>query len=137
MRKIYSKVNPEVLLHIINRSSEIDSVRVDLSPPEEYLQASCFMIEEGKTFKAHKHIPNPRSIPYTQESWIIITGSVKALLYDIDGSLVEEVILKAGDCSITFRGGHNYVCMENNTKVYEYKNGPYIGKEQDKVPLFD
>lgn len=133
MEKIYSKVNPELLLHVINRNSDIGEVRVDISPPEEYLQASCFSMSKGKTFKAHKHIKNPRNFEMTQESWIVIEGEIRAILYDIDDKVVKEVILKAGDCSMTFRGGHNYVAMTDNAKVYEYKTGPYLGREIDKV----
>ena len=135
MEKIYSKIKPDVLLHIVNRRSDIGQVRVDISPPEEYLQASCFSMPKGKTFKAHKHIKNVRSFEMTQESWIVIEGEVKAILYDLDDTVVKEVILKSGDCSMTFRGGHNYVAMTDNAKVYEYKTGPYLGRDIDKVYL--
>jgi cupin fold WbuC family metalloprotein len=132
MKKIYSKVNPDVLLHIINRQKEVSETRTDLSPGKEYLQVSCFKLNNGKTFKAHKHIENIRETDITQESWIVIKGKVKAILYDIDDTVLEEIELCQGDCSITFRGGHNYLCMEDDTVVYEYKTGPYFGQEKDK-----
>lgn len=130
---IYSKVDPNLLLHIVNRQSEITYVRNDISPSNEYLQVSCFKLEKDKTFKAHKHISLERHTDITQESWIIIKGSVKAILYDIDDTIIAESILKQGDCSITFRGGHNYVSLEEGTIVYEYKTGPYMGQSKDKV----
>jgi hypothetical protein len=36
---------------------------------------------------------------------------------------------------MTFRGGHNYLILEEDTIVYEYKTGPYMGQQLDKVFL--
>ena len=130
---IYSKVDPSVLLHIVNRKSDITPARQDLSPPEEYLQVSTFVMPQHKTFKPHKHLIQHRQTDITQESWIVIEGRVKAILYDLDDTIVAEPILEPGDCSITFRGGHNYLAMDDNSIVYEYKTGPYTGQENDKT----
>ena len=132
MRYIYSKVNPEVLLHIINRQSEITKQRTDIVPNTEFLQLSCFELEKNKTFRPHKHIENIRTTTITQESWIIIKGKIKAILYDLDDTILEEVELMPGDCSVTLLGGHNYLSLEDGTLVYEYKTGPYFGIDKDK-----
>ena len=34
---------------------------------------------------------------------------------------------------MTFQGGHNYEILEENTRVLEYKTGPYYGQKLDKV----
>ena len=34
-------------------------------------------------------------------------------------------MIKQGDCSMTFEGGHTYTILEDDTVVYEYKTGPY------------
>ena len=60
---------------------------------------------------------------------------MKVILYDLDDNILATPILNEGDCSITFRGGHNYECMEDDTIVYEYKTGPYQGVKKDKVFL--
>lgn len=133
MRNLYSRVDPNVLLHIINRLSDITEKRCDLTPDTEFLQASCFVLNNGKTFRPHKHIDNHRQTTITQESWIVIKGKIKAILYDLDDTILEEVELNAGDCSITLKGGHNYLCLEDDSVVYEYKTGPYLGVEKDKV----
>ena len=39
------------------------------------------------------------------------------------------------DASFTLYGGHNYLFLEDNTIVYEYKTGPYKGQSMDKVFL--
>ena len=137
MQKIYSKVKPKTLLHIINYKNEITDERQDLCPEQEYLQVACFSLIKGKSFKAHKHLKQLRKSDITQESWIVVTGKIKAILYDLDDTVLREVILEPGDCSITFRGGHNYVSLEEDTTVYEYKTGPYYGQELDKTFIND
>lgn len=133
MREIYSKVKPGTLLHMVNRMSEVDSPRQNLTPDEEYLQVATIKMDKGKTFRAHKHLPLERTTGLTQESWLVVRGRIKAILYDLDDRVLEEVVLNPGDCSITFRGGHAYEALEDDTFVYEYKTGPYLGQERDKT----
>jgi cupin fold WbuC family metalloprotein len=132
MEKIYSKLDKNILLHTIHRLSDTGEKRIDLCPEEEYLQVSTFRLKEGKTFRPHRHITCEKTVDITQESWVIIRGKVKVFLYDIDKTLLTEKILTQGDCTITFRGGHNYLCLEDDTLVYECKTGPYYGQEKDK-----
>ena len=135
MRRIYSKVDEEILLHIINRRKDTTEERIDISPAEEYLQVSYLLLREGRSFKPHKHKTQIRTSDICQESWIVVAGKVKAILYDIDDTIAEEVILNPGDISITYRGGHSYVSMEDDTVVYEYKTGPYFGRDADKEEI--
>lgn len=135
MQKIYSKVNGK-LIHQINRLSDITPGRRDLSEDREFLQISTLNLPKDKTFFPHKHVwkeTDGRTI--AQESWICIKGSVKCILYDIDNTIIEEVILYPGDASMTFYGGHNYLILENETIVYEVKTGPYLGQAMDKVQI--
>ncbi len=134
MEKIYSKIEPNKLLHLVNRLNEIDG-RTDIAPTEEFLQLATLKMKKGQTFKAHKHITLVKETNIAQESWIVIKGSVKCIFYDLDDSIIAEPILYPGDCSMTFRGGHNYLILEEDTIVYEYKTGPYLGQELDKVFL--
>ena len=68
-----------------------------------------------------------------QESWVVIQGRVQVMFYDTDGSLLQTSVLNAGDASMTFQGGHNYLILKDDTVVYEYKTGPYQGQALDKV----
>ena len=47
MEKIYSKVDPTKLLHIIQRVDEITEPRVDLIPEEQFIQCSTLKMEKG------------------------------------------------------------------------------------------
>ena len=134
MEKIYSKVQPDVLLHVINRLAEIEG-RTDVINDEEFIQCATLRMEKGKTFKPHKHITKQRNYDnkIAQESWVVIKGRVKCIFYDLDDTIIAEPILGSGDASFTLRGGHTYEILEEDTIVYEYKTGPYEGQELDKV----
>ena len=136
MEKIYSKVDPSKLLHLIVRKEEITPGRQDIIPEENFIQCSILNMEKGKTFKPHKHIWKERTRNViAQESWIVIQGSVKCYFYDTDNQLIATPTLNVGDASFTLEGGHTYEILEDNTLVYEYKTGPYEGQTLDKVFL--
>ena len=136
MEKIYSKVDPTKLLHLIQRLDEIKEPRVDLIPEEHFIQCSILKMENGKTFKPHKHIwKNRTGDVIAQESWVVIKGSVKCIFFDIDDTVIATPTLKPGDASFTLEGGHTYEILEDDTLVYEYKTGPYEGQKLDKTFL--
>jgi hypothetical protein len=132
--KIYSKVNPEKLLHIVVRKSEIVKGRNEIVPENNFIQCGILNMEKGKTFPPHKHIWKERTRNViAQESWIVIQGSVKCIFYDLDDQIIATPILYPGDASFTLEGGHNYEIQEDDTLVYEYKTGPYEGQALDKT----
>ena len=133
MEKIYSKVEPKKLLHMVNRLSEIEG-RTNLIPEDNFIQCASLKMEKGQTFPPHKHIIKDRHYPNqnSQESWIVIKGRVKCIFYDIDNTIIATPILEAGDASFTLYGGHTYEILDEDTIVYEYKTGPYEGQDLDK-----
>jgi hypothetical protein len=133
MYKIFSKIQKELLLHTISRFEEITEERQDISPASEFLQLSTFKMKKGKTFRAHKHIYCEKIVNIPQESWCVLKGSIIVKLYDIDDSIIEELVLREGDITITYRGGHNYECLEDETCIAEYKVPNYTGQADDKV----
>jgi cupin fold WbuC family metalloprotein len=136
MEKIFSKVIPEKLLHIVTRKSEVMNGRQNIISENNFIQCSFLKLEEGTTFKPHKHIWKERTQSViAQESWVVLQGSVKCIFYDIDDSLLSEYVLSVGDASFTLEGGHNYLILEDDTIVYEYKTGPYEGQSLDKTFL--
>jgi len=140
MEKIYSKVEPDRLLHIIHKSDEFHSIeeghRQDIVGPDEFLQLSSMNMKKGHTFEPHQHIwKDGEDKVIAQESWVVVKGSVECNFYDTDGTLLGKPILKQGDCSVTLGGGHTYLILEDDTLVYEYKTGPYRGQKLDKIML--
>lgn len=136
MEKIYSKIQEDKLLHIINRMNEIEG-RSEIVPEDNFIQCATLKMSKGTTFKPHKHITKERSYKeqIAQESWIVIKGSVKCIFFDIDDTIIATPILRAGDASFTLYGGHTYEILEEGTIVYEYKTGPYEGQSLDKTFL--
>ncbi|HLA91770.1 MAG TPA: hypothetical protein VJL28_15185 [Gemmatimonadaceae bacterium] len=132
MEAIYSKSDAGVLLHIVHRLADARG-RTNIVPNEEFLQVACMRMGKGQTFKAHRHIEADRVTRIPQESWLVVKGSVQCFLYDLDNTVIAKPVLGPGDCSITLRGGHNYLILEEDTIVYEYKTGPYLGIELDKT----
>lgn len=120
---------------MVYRLNDVVNSRENITPANQYLQVASIMMDSGHTFRPHKHIETIRTTDITQESWVVIQGKVRAILYDLDDTILATPILEPGDCSITFKGGHNYECLEDNTTVYEYKTGPYLGVEKDKTFL--
>jgi cupin fold WbuC family metalloprotein len=134
MIKIFSKVDPSKLLHIVVRKEDILPGRQDVISEDNFLQCSILNMEENKTFRPHRHIWKERTHNIiAQESWVVIQGKVKCFFYDLNDSIIEEIILNPGDASFTLEGGHNYLTLEDNTLVYEYKTGPYEGQINDKT----
>jgi len=136
MTKIYSNIVKGKLLHVVKRLSDVENqatFREDIIPAENFIQCSSLKLDKGKTFKPHKHIfKDGEERAIAQESWVVIRGSVKCTFYDIDDTILFEPVLKAGDVSFTLFGGHTYTILEDDTIVYEYKTGPYLGQELDK-----
>jgi len=134
IQNIYSKINNS-LIHIISRKNKFEGDRVFIVPDDQYLQVAQMKMDNGKKFQAHRHIPLERVSKLTQEAWVVIDGSVKVYLYDIDDTFIEEVVLNPGDCIISLGGGHNYESMKDDTLIYEFKLGPYMGIEKDKINI--
>jgi cupin fold WbuC family metalloprotein len=136
MHYVYSRLDPDKLLHLVHRLDEIKD-RTNVAPNTQFIQLATLKMAKGKTFRAHQHIwkPAPRHSVIAQESWVVIRGSVKVFFYDTNGVLLDTKIIKQGDCSMTFEGGHTYEILEDDTIVYEYKTGPYTGIGDDKVFL--
>lgn len=134
IQKTYSKIN-NCILYIVcrpdkNRKSE--TTRINVSPDEEFLQFAVLDYDYNKEFKPHFHKYLSKQVDITQEAWVVIRGKVLVQTYDLDNSLVEDIILTPGDCFISYRGGHGYHIREDNTLVYEFKTGPYFGQMVDK-----
>jgi hypothetical protein len=112
-------------------ASQVQTERENMSDPTQILQSSCKRLGAGRTFKAHEHLPVRRETVGTQEAWVVISGVVRATVFDLDGALLTSFLLEAGDCLVTFRGGHAMEVVEDAI-LYEFKNGPYLSQEVDK-----
>lgn len=134
IEQIYSNINNNILLASVLRHDDIIG-RVDASSTEEILQVSAITLPKNKTVKPHSHKLNTRTILGTQESWIVINGTLQITVYDTDHTIVTSISLREGDCFVLYRGGHTLNVISDGAKIFEIKNGPYYGTEFDAEPI--
>lgn len=103
-----------------------------LTPNETFIQAGTWWYGAGKDLRAHRHIHNPREASRTEETIVIQSGRLRVDLYDKAGKIFHVEELVAGDIGVILEVGHGYKVLEDNTKVVEVKNGPFISVEADK-----
>ena len=132
MRRIYSKCNPDKLLFVLNRREDINEKRLDLIPPQEYLQLATKSLKNHDIAKAHEHNEINRETHKTQEAWVVLQGRLAVTFYDLDETVVLKTQLQSGDCIVLLHGGHSFEVLEDDTFLYEFKTGPFLDIEKDK-----
>ena len=98
-----------------------------------FIQVGSWWYQNGKKIATHSHNFVTREANITQEMVYVKSGSMLVTIFDQEMNLIEEVILKEGDTAVMTYGGHGYKILEDNTKVIEAKNGPFLSVEVDKV----
>ena len=105
----------------------------DLTDKEGYLLLTVSFIEDNAAFAKAKRQKRIKINKFTGETLVPYSEAAYGVISDIDDTIIEEIILEQSDLSMTFRGGHNYEILEDDTVVYEFKTGPYLGIEFDKT----
>lgn len=102
------------------------------SKDEEYIQVGSWRYNQGKELLAHIHNEVKREVLRTQEVLLVTQGKVKACIYDLQERLAEEIVVQAGEILVLLQGAHGYTILEDDTRVIEIKNGPYLGADVDR-----
>lgn len=105
------------------------------SEDNEFIQVGAWSYDSGKELLAHIHNEVPRTAVRTYEALYVISGSLTAKIYDLNGEPVEVFTVKAGEILILLECGHGYSILEDNTRVLEFKNGPYLGAQTDRYRI--
>jgi hypothetical protein len=113
---------------------DLDDSRTDVIDHSQFMQLAIMSFSEGRFFPAHAHLPREKTFAdfRAQESWVVMSGKVQVTYFDEEDAIIAKEILGVGDCSVTLFGGHAYEVIEGPAKIYEFKIGPYEGKEVDK-----
>jgi len=134
MERVFSTVDPSILLHVIVNAAAVSGDRVDLSPSQEFLQLSVVPLKAGRGVKPHRallrSLGGDGPVP---ESWIVMSGAIDVNLFDIDGSLLKSARLSSGWLLVTFRGGHGFSAVDDHTTIIECKLGPYVGRDYEFI----
>lgn len=120
------------VLVIIIRENDWSKGLKFFTPDSAFLQTGTWFYDKGTKLASHVHKENERITSKTQEFTYIKEGKMKAIIYDSNKNYLTETILSKGDFAIFLDGGHGYEILEDNTKVIEVKNGPFISVEKDK-----
>lgn len=120
---------------VIARHITPDDIKPGLnfySNDDEFIQVGAWNYDEGKELLAHIHNEVDRTINRTYETLYVISGKIEAKIYSLTEELLDTFVVNAGDVLVLLECGHGYKILEDNTKVLEVKNGPYLGADIDR-----
>ena len=87
-------------------------------------------LELGTEVPIHKH-------PTKDETFVILRGKVRVTTHNDDGSIIEDVVLCAeeGKYGVNILKGvwHKLECIEENSVIFECKEGPFVEHEVDGI----
>jgi hypothetical protein len=113
-------------------------VRVDrtqfFSPPESSFQFGLLAHEAGYQEEPHYHKATTRKIEDLQQMFVVQRGVVDIELYADDGEPFRTVRLGPGDAIVLIHGVHALSVVED-FQALSVKQGPFLGDEEDKVPV--
>ncbi len=98
--------------------------------PEAPAQRLFNALEPGTVLPVHRH-------RHTGETYLVVRGSLKVLLYNADGNQTESVSLShSGDSfGVHIPAGqwHTVEVLEPGTVIFEVKDGPYTPLDKDDI----
>lgn len=131
-------MNPEKItdngkiLAIIVRDEDWTEGLNFISSENDFMQVGFWNYMQGKDLLPHMHLECQREVLKTQEVIFVKSGAVRLDLFKEDGAFLKSFDLKNGDTAVLLNGGHGYKILQDNTKVLEVKNGPYVGPDKDR-----
>ena len=102
------------------------------SDESDFIQVVSWNYQAGKKLQPHVHRLIPRSANHTQEAILVLSGQLRADIFDNERHLIGQVLVGVGECMVFLNGGHGYEILEDGTRVLEIKNGPYPGADKDR-----
>ncbi len=94
-------------------------------------QLGLWSIKDKKIYDKHIHKDLSRNIQNTSEFLFVLQGKLTINVYSEDNKFVETILLGPNESFLQFVGGHEIIA-ESETKFFEIKQGPYLGKDADK-----
>jgi hypothetical protein len=121
------------LICILHRAIDWNTGLNFVTEDSEFIQLGTWWYDKGKKLDRHYHNAVERTAGRTNECVHIVQGSMRVDLYDCNLAFTESFIMLRGDSAVFLSGGHGYEMLENQTKVLETKNGPFLGVAIDKT----
>ena len=111
-----------------NYESDETSFMTDSKLP---LQFAHMSFKKNETIQAHEHNIFKREVSNINEVLIVKSGSIRVNFFNQKVKVHDEIINK-GDIIFLQDGGHSFDFLEDS-RIFEIKNGPYLGETKDKV----
>ena len=125
------------LATVVRAVIERDNGVTFVTEPQEPLQVATMRHPSGHVVPAHSHKSRNSAVFSTNECLVVMTGRVDVTVYDRRRKVAaESVVLRAGDVVIFFAGGHRLRVLED-AAIVETKQGPYLGRAEDKIEVVD
>ena len=87
-------------------------------------------VEPGTEVDIHRH-------PAKDETFVLLRGRVRVNTYNDDGSIIESIELSPNDgrygVNIPKGVWHKLECIEEDSVIFECKEGPFVPHEQDGI----
>jgi anti-sigma factor ChrR (cupin superfamily) len=116
---------------VIRTDVKVEKTRF-FSPAESSFQFGLLAHEAGYQEPAHYHQEFERTVSDLQQMFVVQRGVVGVQLFDDEGGLLKEVILKPGDAIVLIHGAHAIRVIED-MQCISVKQGPFLGDAYDKV----
>lgn len=121
------------ILSIIYRDDDWTEGLNFITPNELFVQVGSWWYDKGRKLASHVHNDFERSALRTQEMTYVKKGSMRVLLFDEEHKYLQDFVLYEGDLAVFAYGGHGYEILEDDTKIIEAKNGPFVDVATDKT----
>lgn len=105
-----------------------------VTPSEVSQQVGFLRPKMGHQIPAHIHPTRRREVWNTTEVLVLTRGRMRIDFYSNDGSYVVSRMVESGHVIVLLDGGHGMVILEDS-EIVEVKQGPYAGREEDKVRI--
>ena len=133
MKQVPVPVFPELLDKVSEQAKASPRLRMNYNFHQS-LDEKCHRflnaVEPGTEVPIHKH-------PTKDETFVILCGKVRVTIHRDDGSIIEDVVLcnEEGRYGVNIPKGvwHKLECIEENSVIFECKEGPFVPHEQDGI----
>lgn len=130
-------INNHLLDNLSHQAKENERLRQNYNlhahladPVQRLLNA----LEPGTTLPVHRHL-------HSDETFILMRGSVHVLLYDDQKCLIKSLVLsvESGNFGLSIPAGqwHTIDVLESGTVLFEIKQGPYTPLESKDILHMD
>jgi hypothetical protein len=121
--------NNKIIARIIGREEQYGKFKF-FSEDKDALQIARWNHPKGYECKAHIHNVRPKTIYMVEEAIFVLSGELEVTFCSPEGEPIAKRLLHEGDICHTLDCGHGYKVLTDDTRVFEFKNGPFPGEEE-------